>query len=124
MWVLINGHEGEISSIDTMYVHMVPVGGGVIAISMLKVFLSPIRRYASFPKEELTIAFPNTLDLMSTLGDLREALGQISESIEIEPNGLFDEKITCRISWPISSKEIRNRVVLEILKRKNIFELR
>jgi len=115
-WICINGFEGEISSINTIFLQLVPLNGGTITIPMLKVFLSPIEKYASAPKETFDFEVEQISGLENYLQSLSSELSNIVDNVEVKPTALLKKGVRCRVSFPISSADTKTKVLYRIVQ--------
>ncbi len=114
-WVSINGVVGEISSINTIFLHLVPLGGGVVTMPMLKVFLSPIKKFSSAPKESVHIEIASVSTYEETVQMLKESLAELVDGVEVEPIAIEQENLKLIVKFRYSSKEMKSKVMLRTL---------
>jgi len=122
-WLSINGKEGEVSSLNTIFLHLVPLDGGIVSIPMLKVFLSPITRFPKEPYQTLDLAFKKSDLLESQTKLLRDELEKLVAGVAIKPEKICGDKVLFKLFIPLSHQDIKSEIIYKIIELANIHNI-
>jgi hypothetical protein len=115
-WVLINGIEGEISSKNSIFLHLVPLDGGTVTIPMLKVFLSPIKKCPKMSKKIFDLVIKKNPQLKNAITSLNAELIKEVDGAHISPNHISKNSVTFDVYMPISHHDVKEHLLYRVLE--------